>query len=88
MRIFIAGATGTLGLPLVRALVAKNHQVTGLTRSPEKRRTLEQAGATVAVANALNAKDLKQVLRSAAPNCVIDLLTAIPILHLLVAHPS
>ena len=78
MRIFIAGATGTLGLPLVGALVAKNHQVTGLTRSPEKRRTLEQAGATVAVANALNARDLKQVLRSAAPNCVIDLLTAIP----------
>jgi nucleoside-diphosphate-sugar epimerase len=35
MKIFIAGATGTLGLPLVRALVAQNHQVTGLTRSAE-----------------------------------------------------
>lgn len=78
MRIFIAGATGTLRLPLVRALVAKNHQVTGLTRSSEKRRTLEQAGATVAVADALNAKALEQALCSAAPTCVIDLLTAIP----------
>jgi nucleoside-diphosphate-sugar epimerase len=78
MRIFVAGATGTLGLPLVRELVAKNHQVTGLTRSAEKRRTLEQAGATVAVADALNAKALEQALRSSAPGCVIDLLTAIP----------
>jgi 2-alkyl-3-oxoalkanoate reductase len=78
MRVFVAGATGTLGLPLVRALIAKNHQVTGLTRSSEKIRTLEQAGATVAVADALNAKALEQALRSAAPNCVIDLLTAIP----------
>jgi nucleoside-diphosphate-sugar epimerase len=78
MRIFVAGATGTLGLPLVRALVAKNHQVTGLTRSAVKRRTLEQAGAMVAVADALNAKALEQALRFAAPSCVIDLLTAIP----------
>lgn len=39
---------------------------------------LEQAGATVAVADAMNAKGLEQALRSAAPNCVIDLLTAIP----------
>jgi nucleoside-diphosphate-sugar epimerase len=78
MKIFVAGATGTLGLPLVRALVAKNHQVTGLTRFSDKRRTLEQAGATVAVADALNAKALEQALCSATPRCVIDLLTAIP----------
>ncbi len=78
MRIFIAGATGTLGRPLVRALVAKNHQVIGLTRSSKKSRTLEQAGATVAVADAMNATDLEQALRSAAPDCVVDLLTAIP----------
>ena len=45
MKVFVAGATGTLGLPLVRALVALKHQVTGLTRSAEKRSMLEELGA-------------------------------------------
>jgi nucleoside-diphosphate-sugar epimerase len=78
MKIFIAGATGTLGLPLVRALVAQNHQVTGLTRSAEKRHTLEQLGAAAAVADALDAVALEGAVRAASPDCVFHLLTAIP----------
>lgn len=78
MKVFIAGATGTLGLPLVRALVAKDYAVTALTRSSEKRKVLEQAGATAVVADALNEQALAHALQSAAPNYVIDLLTAIP----------
>lgn len=78
MKVFVAGATGTLGMPLVRALVARKHQVTGLTRSPEKRRVLEEAGAEAAVADALDAASLEQVLRAAQPDCVFHLLTAIP----------
>ena len=78
MKIFIAGATGTLGLPLVRALVAQNHQVTGLTRSAEKRHTLEQLGAAAAVADALDSEALEGAVRSASPDCVFHLLTAIP----------
>jgi 2-alkyl-3-oxoalkanoate reductase len=34
MNVFVAGATGALGVPLVRRLVANGHQVTGLTRGP------------------------------------------------------
>jgi nucleoside-diphosphate-sugar epimerase len=78
MRVFIAGATGTLGLPLARALVARNHQVIGLSRSREKEEVLRQAGAAAVIADALNAEDLAQAVRSTSPNCVIDLLTAIP----------
>jgi nucleoside-diphosphate-sugar epimerase len=78
MRVFIAGATGTLGLPLVRALVAGKHQVTGLTRSLEKGRTLEQMGAAAAVADALDAANLEQAVRAANPDCVFHLLTALP----------
>lgn len=78
MRVFIAGATGTLGMPLVRALVAQKHRVTGLTRSPHKRRVLEEAGAEAAVADALDAASLERALRAAQPDCVFHLLTAIP----------
>ena len=31
MKIFIAGATGAVGMPLVRVLCALGHQVTGMT---------------------------------------------------------
>lgn len=77
-KVFIAGATGTLGLPLVHALVAKKYAVTGLTRSADKRALLERAGAAVAVADALDEHALTQALQAAAPDYVIDLLTAIP----------
>ena len=78
MKVFVAGATGTLGLPLVRALVALKHQVTGLTRSAEKRSMLEQLGAAAAVADALDAAALEKALRATSPDCVFHLLTAIP----------
>lgn len=78
MNIFIAGATGTLGRPLVRTLVARNHHVTGLTRSPEKREVLEAAGATPAVADALDPEALERAVRAAAPDCVVHALTALP----------
>src|SRR6266496_2441741 len=78
MKIFIAGATGALGMPLARDLVAENHEVIGLARSPEKGKVLEQARAGVAVADVLNASALEQVLRSVEPDWVVDLLTALP----------
>jgi NAD(P)-dependent dehydrogenase (short-subunit alcohol dehydrogenase family) len=56
MRVFIAGSTGVLGLPLVRELVASRHQVIGSARSYEKRKLLEDLGAT-AVAAAVRAVD-------------------------------
>jgi nucleoside-diphosphate-sugar epimerase len=33
MKIFVAGATGAVGLPLVRALCTLGHQVTDMTRA-------------------------------------------------------
>jgi nucleoside-diphosphate-sugar epimerase len=78
MKVFIAGATGALGAPLARELVARGHEVIGLTRSPEKRALIEQLGATAAVADALDAPALEQALRAAAPTHVVHMLTALP----------
>ena len=42
MKVLIAGTTGALGVPLVRALIADGHQVIGLTRTPDKARFQRQ----------------------------------------------
>ena len=78
MRIFVAGGSGAIGIPLVRALVKSGHQVTALTRSQEKQQMLINLGATPAIADALDAAALQSVLQAARPTHVIHQLTAIP----------
>jgi len=78
MRVLIAGATGAMGQPLVRALVQRGHEVVGLTRTPSKGPLLESLGARVAIADALDADCLKRVVADAAPSHVVHLLTALP----------
>jgi 2-alkyl-3-oxoalkanoate reductase len=78
MRVFVAGAAGALGLPLVRRLVSAGHAVTGLTRSAAKRPLIETAGAGAVVADALDATAVARAVRDAAPTHVVNLLTALP----------
>jgi 2-alkyl-3-oxoalkanoate reductase len=78
MRIFIAGASGTIGVPLVRALVGAGHQVTAMTRSPEKAAMLKGLGATPVVADAFDAVALRRAVVDAKPTHVIHQLTALP----------
>ena len=78
MNVFIAGATGALGLPLARELVAQGHEVIGLTRSPAKRSLLENVGARAVVADVLDAAVLEGAVRAAAPTHVVHMLTALP----------
>jgi 2-alkyl-3-oxoalkanoate reductase len=78
MRIFVAGASGTIGIPLVRALVAAGHQVTALTRSPGKQSELRAVAATPVVADALDCEALIAAVVAARPTHVIHQLTALP----------
>ncbi len=78
MRVFLAGATGVIGRPLVPALIAAGHQVTGMTRSPEKVSALRAAGAEAVVADALDAEAVMSAVSSARPEAIIHELTAIP----------
>jgi len=62
MNVFLAGGSGAIGVPLVRALVAAGHQVTALTRFAANEPKLRALGATPAVADALDAEALRRVV--------------------------
>jgi nucleoside-diphosphate-sugar epimerase len=78
MRIFLAGATGVIGHPLVPVLLAAGHEVTGMTRSPERAAALRAAGAEAVIADALDGEAVERALAAARPEAVIHQLTSIP----------
>jgi nucleoside-diphosphate-sugar epimerase len=78
MRIFLAGATGAVGQPLIPLLVAAGHSVVGMTRSADKADAVRSAGAEPAVADALDPEAVMAAVRAAEPEVVVHELTAIP----------
>ena len=62
MKVLIAGASGALGTPLTRALIAKGHEVLGLARSPENRDHLSHLGAHPILANVMDRDDLQRAV--------------------------
>jgi nucleoside-diphosphate-sugar epimerase len=78
LRVFVAGASGAIGRPLVRALLAAGHQVTGMTRREERVAELRAAGATAVVCDALDPEALRDEVVLAAPEVVVHELTALP----------
>jgi 2-alkyl-3-oxoalkanoate reductase len=78
MRVFVAGASGAIGRPLVPRLVAAGHEVTGTTRSEERAEAVRAAGARAAVCDALDADALRAAVEENAPEVVVHQLTALP----------
>ncbi len=78
MRVFVAGASGVLGRPTVRQLVAAGHEVTGMTRSEERMEEIRAAGATPVRCNVFRLQELRNALHQAQPEVVVHLLTALP----------
>ena len=78
MKVFVAGASGVIGRPLVRQLVAAGHDVAGTTSKPENAAPLEAAGATPIVCDALDAEAVQAAVRDSAPEVVISQLTRLP----------
>jgi nucleoside-diphosphate-sugar epimerase len=77
MRIFIAGASGAVGQPLVRRLAEAGHEVHGMTRTPAKAARLRELGATPVVADALDRDAVMAAVLEARPDVVVHQLTAI-----------
>ena len=78
MKIFVAGATGAIGRPLLTQLLAKGHEVVALTRSSEKGKALAEQGVEPAIADVFDADAVKAVVIHAQPEVVIEQLTALP----------
>jgi nucleoside-diphosphate-sugar epimerase len=77
MKIFVAGATGVLGRALVPQLVARGHDVVGMTRSASKQDLVRSLGARPVVADALEADAVAQAVASAEPEVIVHELTAL-----------
>jgi len=78
MRVFVAGASGAIGRPLVRRLVAAGHEVTGMTRRRERAEEIRAAGAAAVVCDAFEAEALVRAVGEAAPEVVVNQLTSLP----------
>jgi 2-alkyl-3-oxoalkanoate reductase len=78
VKVFLAGATGAIGRPLLRELIAAGHDVTGMTRSTQKAGSVAAAGAEPVVCDALDAASVERAMRRSAPDVVVHQLTALP----------
>ncbi|WP_445527778.1 NAD-dependent epimerase/dehydratase family protein [Streptomyces cyslabdanicus] len=78
MRVLVAGASGVIGSRLVPLLIAVGHDVVALARGPRRTAELEAVGAGVVAADALDRDQLLAAVQQAAPDAVVNLLTAIP----------
>jgi 2-alkyl-3-oxoalkanoate reductase len=78
MRVFVAGASGAVGRPLVPKLVAAGHEVTGMTRSESKTEDMRRAGARAVVADVFDVDALTAAMEEARPEVIVHELTALP----------
>jgi len=77
MKVFVAGATGALGRALVPQLVARGHELVGMTRSASKQDLVRSLGARPVVVDALDPDAVAEAVASAEPEVVVHQLTAL-----------
>ena len=65
MRVFVTGASGHIGLPVVRELLAAGHKVVGLARSDTSAKLITEAGAEARLGDLDNLEGLKEAVRAA-----------------------
>ena len=78
MRIFLAGASGVIGIRLLPLLVAAGHEVAGMTRSPAKIDGLKALGADPVLCDVYDAEAVRVAVVGFAPDAVMHQLTDLP----------
>jgi nucleoside-diphosphate-sugar epimerase len=77
-RVLVAGATSVPGIPLLRVLNSRGHEVIGLTRSRTKMAQIAAAGAKPVVADVFDPDDIDKAVADIGPEVVVSLLTTLP----------
>ena len=77
MKIFVAGATGAVGRPLVPGLIAAGHDVVGTTRSAAKADQIRAAGGEPAVVDVLDRDGVMAAVADARPDVIVHQATAL-----------
>jgi nucleoside-diphosphate-sugar epimerase len=77
-RVFVAGATGAIGRPLLRLLADAGHTVFGTTRADAKAALIAATGATPLIVDVFDAAALARLMHDARPDVVINQLTDLP----------
>jgi nucleoside-diphosphate-sugar epimerase len=77
MKVLVAGATGALGRQLVPQLVARGHEVYGMTRTQSKVDAVRAMGATPLVADALDPEAVASAVAKSEPEVIVHQLTAL-----------
>jgi uncharacterized protein YbjT (DUF2867 family) len=75
MRALLAGASGAVGTPLTRQLIAAGHEVVGISRSKANAERLRNAGAAAVLADAMDRKNLLAAVRGVRADAVMHQLT-------------
>jgi nucleoside-diphosphate-sugar epimerase len=88
LNVFVAGATGAIGRRLVPLLRDAGHNVTGITRSPDKAAALQTLGVRAEVVDVYDARALLRAMAAAYPDVVIHQLTDLPQTLDLAARPA
>jgi len=77
MKILVTGATGAVGVPIVRQLVAAGHEVVGLTRNAGRGEVLTAMGASFAVGDPLDRSAMLTIVKDVRPQAIIHEATAL-----------
>lgn len=78
MRIFLAGASGVIGVRLLPLLVEQGHVVAAMTRSTGKAEHLQALGGEPVVCDVFDADRLKEAVMEFGPDAVMHQLTDLP----------
>ncbi|HEY0785567.1 MAG TPA: NAD(P)-dependent oxidoreductase [Acidobacteriaceae bacterium] len=78
MRVFVAGASGAIGEPLIAELLQQGHSVVGMTTSEARAQRLRTQGAEAVIADAFDAAAVHSALERSQAEALIDQLTSLP----------
>ena len=77
MRVFLAGGSGVIGRRLIPQLLDAGHEVIAMTRTPAQFAALLELGASAVVVDAFNTHGVRRAVAEAAPDVVVNQLTAL-----------